>query len=77
MVSHADLGHIQAFAYLVGLWSRHDHGTETGRTVGLQLVNGGEPGTVLIATGEMADQVLQSENIQSGKLLCLGGTHTF
>jgi len=75
MVGDLHLGQIQALADVAGPGGVHHHGPEAGGGVHLQLVDGGEPGAVLIAPGEMTDQVPEGENIQLGKLLCLGGSY--
>ena len=71
------LGHVQALADVGGAGGVHHHGPETGRHIRRQLRDGYQSGPVLIAPGEMADQVAQGENIQIGKLLCPGLSHPF
>ena len=73
MVSHLNPGQIQPFPDVVGAGGVHYDGPETGGYIYLQLGNAHQPGAVLVASGKMADQISQGEDIQGGKLLCLGG----
>ena len=77
MVRHLDLGDVQALPNMGSSGRTHDHGFETGRHIHLQLFNGHQMGAVLIAPGEVADQIPEGEDIQIDKLLGPGRAHAF
>ena len=77
VVGHLDLGDGQALADLIGPGRVHDHSPEAGGHIHLQLLNGNQPGAILISSGEMADQIPQGQNIQLCKGLGLGRTDAF
>ena len=63
MVSHLHPGQIKTLADVGGTGTVHDHGLEAGGNVRLKFFNGYQFCAVLIASGEMTDEVFQSENI--------------
>ena len=77
VVCHLHTGQIQALTDMGSTGGVHDHGFEAGRNIRLQLVDGDQLGAIFIASGEVTDEIPQSENIQLGKLLCLGRADAF
>ena len=71
-VRHLHPGQIQTLADVGGAGGVHHHRLEAGRTVYLQLADGNQPGTVLVAPGVVADQILQRVDIQIVEQLCPG-----
>ena len=69
MVCNLYPGDVQSFANMGSPRGVHHHGLETGRHIGLQFFNRHQFCPVLIASGKMADQIPEGENIQIGKLL--------
>ena len=70
-VRRLDPGQIQTLTDVGGAGGVHDHGPEAGGLVRLQLADGDALRPILVASGEMANEVLQREDIQGGKELCL------
>ena len=62
-VCHLDFRNVQTLADMGGAGGVHHHSLEAGRLVHLQLFNGDDFRSVLIAPGEMANQILQGVNI--------------
>ena len=76
-IRHLDPGDVQTLADVGGLGGVHDHSPEAGGNIRLQFLNGHQSGPVLIAPGEMTDQIPKGKDIQICKLLCLAGADAF
>ncbi len=72
-VRHLDLGNVQSLADVGETGGVHDHGPEAGGHVRLQLFNGDQLRPVLVAPGEVADQIPQRAYAEIFQLLGPGG----
>ena len=77
MIRHLHLGNIQALTDMGGSGGVHNHGLEAGGHIHFQLLDGHQFGAILIAPGEMADQIPEGKDIQLGELLGLGRAYAF
>ena len=75
VIRHLHLGDVQSLADVGGAGGVHHRGPEAGGHIHLQFIDGDELRAILVAPGEMADQILQGENIQIFQLLRPGGAH--
>ena len=71
LIGYGELGEAQTFADLCCVRTADDHGLETGRYIGLQLVNGGDFGAILVVSGKVGKQII---NRLDAQLLQLFGT---
>ena len=77
MVGNLYLGNVQPLADMADSGGIHNHGLETGWFICFQLIDGHKLRPVLIASGEMADQIPKGKNIQIGELLRFGRADSF